>query len=66
MVVVLRNIQRMEQTLSAAVNAGAAHIHGVEFETTKRREFRDQARALAVKAATEKARDMALAAGMRN
>jgi uncharacterized protein YggE len=64
-VLVLRNIQRMEQTLSAAVNAGATHIHGVEFETTKLREFRDQARAIAVKAATEKARDMSAAAGMK-
>jgi uncharacterized protein len=64
-VLVLRDIQRMEQALSAAVNAGATHIHGVEFETTKLREFRDQARAIAVKAATEKARDMAVAAGMK-
>jgi uncharacterized protein YggE len=64
-VLVSRNIQRMEQTLSAAVNAGATHIHGVEFETTKLREYRDQARAIAVKAATEKARDMSAAAGMK-
>jgi uncharacterized protein len=64
-VLVLRNIQRMEQALSAAVDAGATHIHGVEFETTKLRDFRDQARGIAVKAATEKARDMAAAAGMQ-
>ncbi len=65
MVVVLRDIDRMEEALSAAVEAGATHIHGVEFETTKLRQYRDEARALAVKAATEKARDMAAAAGLK-
>jgi uncharacterized protein YggE len=65
MVIVLRDIGGMEQTLSAAVTAGATHIHDVSFETTKLRAFRDQARAIAVKAATEKARDMAAAAGMK-
>ena len=64
-VVVLREVNRMEEVLSAAVEAGATHVHGVEFETTRLREHRDQARALAVKAATEKARDMAAAAGLK-
>jgi uncharacterized protein YggE len=63
-VLVLRDVDRMEEVLAAAVDAGATHIHGVQFETTKLREFRDQARALAVKAAAEKARDMASAAGL--
>jgi uncharacterized protein YggE len=64
-VLILHDIKRMEETLAAAVDAGATHIHGVEFETTKLRQYRDQARALAVKAATEKARDMAAAAGLK-
>jgi uncharacterized protein YggE len=64
-VLILHDVDRMEDVLSAAVDAGATHIHGVEFETTRLREFRDQARALAVKAAGEKARDMAAAAGMK-
>jgi uncharacterized protein YggE len=64
-VVTARDVRRMEETLSAAVDAGATHIHGVEFETTKLREYRDQARAMAVKAATEKANDLAAAAGMK-
>jgi len=42
-VVVLRDVGRMEEVLAAAVDAGATHIHGVEFETTKLRQFRDQA-----------------------
>jgi len=61
----LRDVDRMEAVLSAAVDAGATHIHRVQFETTRLREYRDQARALAVKAAMEKARDMAAAAGMK-
>jgi uncharacterized protein YggE len=65
MVLVVNKVDEMEQILSTAIDAGATHIHGVEFQTTKLREFRDQARALAVKAATEKARDMAAAAGMK-
>ncbi len=64
-VITLRDIERMEETLAAAVDAGATHIHGVNFETTELRKYRDQARALAVKAATEKARDMAAAAGLK-
>ena len=65
LVIVLRDIERMEQVLAAAVDAGATHIHNVQFETTKLREFRDRARALAVQAASEKARDMAAAAGLK-
>jgi len=64
-VLTLHDVARMEDVLSAAVDAGATHIHGVEFETTKIREHRDKARALAIKAATEKAHDMAAAAGLK-
>jgi uncharacterized protein YggE len=64
-VLILQDTGRMESALSAAVDAGATHIHGVEFETARLREYRDQARAMAVRAATEKARDMAAAAGMK-
>src|SRR5579871_119369 len=64
-VLTLHEVDKMEEVLAAAVDAGATHIHGVEFQTTKMREYRDQARVMAVKAAGEKARDMASAAGMR-
>ena len=64
-VLMLHDANQMETVLAAAVDAGATHIHGVEFETSKLREYRDQARALAVKAATEKARDMTAAAGLK-
>lgn len=64
-VVLLRDVSRMEQALADSVTAGATHIHDVAFETTRLRALRDQARATAVKAATEKANDMAAAAGMK-
>jgi uncharacterized protein len=64
-VFVLHDVSRMEEALAAAGDAGATHIHGVEFETTKLREYRDKARAMAVQAAKEKAGDLAAAAGMK-
>jgi len=64
-VIVLHDIDRMEEVLATSVDAGANHIFGVEFETTKLRQFRDQARAMAVQAAADKARDMAAAAGLK-
>jgi len=64
-VITVHDVSKMEDTLGAAVDAGATHIHGVDFQTAKLREYRDQARAMAVKAATEKAHDMAKAAGLQ-
>lgn len=61
----LHDASKMEATLFAALDAGATHVHGVTFETTRLREYRDKARAMAVEAAEEKARDLAAAAGMK-
>jgi uncharacterized protein YggE len=47
------------------LEAGANHIYDVEFMTTELRKYRDQARALAAKAAIEKANDLADAAGLK-
>lgn len=58
-VVTLRDISRFETLLTAVLEAGATHIHGIEFRTTKLREHRDEARALAIQAAREKAVAMA-------
>jgi hypothetical protein len=63
--VTLEDISRFEDFLNAALDAGANHIYRVSFYTTELRKHRDQARALAVKAAIEKANDMAAAAGLR-
>jgi len=64
-VITLHEIDRMEEVLATEVDSGATHIFGVEFQTTKLRQYRDEARAMAVKAASDKARDMAAAAGMK-
>ena len=54
-VVTLRDVIKFEALLTAAVQAGANHIHGISFETTELRKFRDAARSMAMKAAREKA-----------
>lgn len=54
-VVTLSDLALFESLLSQSLEAGATHVHGVEFRTTELRRYRDQARALAVNAAREKA-----------
>lgn len=65
MVITLKDISRFERLLTAVVEAGANQVHGVEFQTSELRKYRDQAREMAVKAAVEKAAAMAKAAGLR-
>jgi len=60
----LRDVSKFEPLLKAVLQAGANHVYEVEFSTSQLRKYRDQARALAVKAAIEKANDMAVAAGL--
>lgn len=63
--VTLKDVSKFEPLLSAVLEAGANHIYNVEFMTTELRKYRDQARALAAKAAIEKANDLAAAAGLK-
>ena len=63
--VTLRDVVKLEPVLIAALEAGATSVDGVEFSVTNLRELRDEARALAVQAALEKADAMATAAGVR-
>jgi uncharacterized protein YggE len=58
-VVRLSDLSKFEDVLSGALEAGTNYVHNVEFRTTELRKYRDQARALAIQAAQEKA--MALA-----
>ena len=64
-VVTLKDVSKFEPLLTAVLEAGANHIYNVEFMTTELRKYRDQARALAAKAAIEKASDLAAAAGLK-
>jgi uncharacterized protein len=54
-VVTLKDISRFEDFYTAILNAGANHVYGIQFRTTELRKYRDQARALAIQAAREKA-----------
>jgi uncharacterized protein YggE len=53
--ITLRDVSKFDAVLTATVDAGANFVHGVNFTTTELRKYRDQARAMAVKAAREKA-----------
>jgi uncharacterized protein len=61
--VTLRDISKVNKVIVAALNAGANQVVNVEFYLSDLRKYRDQARELAMKAAQEKARDLASAAG---
>ncbi len=62
--VTLRDVQKLEPVLVAALEAGATTVDGVDFSITNLRQLRDQAREQAIQAALEKANDMASAADM--
>ncbi len=62
LVVNLKDVSKVSQVLTAALTAGANEVVDVQFKTSQLRQYRDQARALAMKAAQEKARDLASAA----
>ena len=61
--VTLRDISKVNKAISVALNAGANQVIDVEFYLSDLRKYRDQARDLAMKAAGEKANDLASAAG---
>jgi uncharacterized protein YggE len=58
-VVTLKDITLFEDLLSSVLKAGANYLHGIQFRTTELRKHRDKARALAIKAAREKAHALA-------
>ncbi len=61
-VITLKDVSKFEDLYAAMLTAGANHVQGVQFRTTELRKYRDQARALAIQAAKEKA--MAMAGGL--
>lgn len=58
-VVTLNDVTTFDDVLSSLLEAGATHVHGIDFRTTELRQHRDEARALAIHAAEEKATAMA-------
>lgn len=64
-VLTLRQVDRFEDVLMAELDAGANYIHNVDFRTSELRRHADEARALAIKAAYEKARDLGSIGGFQ-
>jgi hypothetical protein len=61
----LKDIGKFEDLLTRSLEVGANYVHGVQFRTTELRKHRDQARALAIKAAKEKAVALAKELGQK-
>jgi len=58
-VITLDDISQFEDYLSGVLEKGVNYVHDIEFRTTDLRQHRDQARALAIQAAQEKAKALA-------
>ncbi len=63
--ITIRDIAKFEDILSESLEAGVNYVHGVHFQTTEIKKFRDQARSLAIKAAQEKAQKLASELGQK-
>jgi uncharacterized protein YggE len=61
--ITLRDVKKTSSIISIALSAGANQVINVEFYTSELRKYRDQARDLAMQAASEKAEALANAAG---
>ncbi len=61
----LKDLSRFEGLLAAMLKAGVTSIQGAQFCTSALRKYKDQARSLAIKAAQEKARDLAKELGQK-
>jgi uncharacterized protein YggE len=53
--ITLKDVTQFEDLLTAVLDAGANYVHGIQFRTSDLRKHKDEARALAIKAAREKA-----------
>jgi len=54
-IITLKDLTKFEELYTRVLEAGVNYIHGVDFRTSELRKYRDQARALAIRAAQEKA-----------
>jgi uncharacterized protein len=53
--ITLKDVSQFENLLTDVLDAGANYVHGIQFRTSELRKHKDEARALAIKAAREKA-----------
>lgn len=65
LVFTLRDVTRAEGLLSEVLDYGVWRINSISFQTSQLRKYRDQARAMAMKAAQEKAAALAGAVGQK-
>ena len=61
--ITMRDVDKTNDAIVAAFTAGANEVENVEFYTSELRKYRDQAREMAMKAAVEKAKALAITAG---
>ena len=61
----LTDIKGFEATLAGLLNSGVNNVHGMELRTSELRKHRDTARALAIRAAREKADALAAELGVK-
>ncbi len=59
LVITLKDLSKFDELFTKILDSGANYVRNVQFKTTKLRDYKDEARALAVKAAKEKAVAMA-------
>lgn len=61
--VTLSNPKAVEALVTSVLQSGVNYIHGIDFQTTEFKKYREQARELALQAAKEKAENMAAVLG---
>ena len=59
----LTDVAKVEDLVTKVLQAGVNYIHGIDFQTTEFKKYREQARELALRAAKEKADKMAAVLG---
>jgi len=64
-VITVTEVERVEDILSAGLEAGANQVNGIEFHSSELRKHKDEARALALDAAKEKAKAMGKQLGQK-
>ncbi|NOT02947.1 MAG: SIMPL domain-containing protein [Phycisphaerales bacterium] len=63
LVITLTDAANLEELVTRSLEAGVNYIHGIEFQTTEFKKYREEAREMALKAAKEKADKMAAVLG---
>lgn len=63
LVVTLNDTKKVEELITKVLQSGVNYIHGINFQTTEFKKYREEARELALRAAQEKAEKMASVLG---